>query len=312
MSSAGDQNGIVCNGPLKTEKNGFKIIDCVQCGFAHVFQLPSAEDLVEIYKYEYYNTEKPDYINHYVQYKVWWDSVYDERLVELEEFLPGKTNISILDVGSGPGLFLDRARYRGWEVQGIEPALKAYEYSVSKLGLPVKNCYLDSEVAETLPTYDVVHLGEVLEHLPDPHSMLRIIRKKLLKPGGLIAVVVPNDYNNFQNILASALGYEEWWVTPPHHLNYFNVGTIERFVRRQGFELLSTSTSFPIDIFLMMGMNYVGNETLGRQAHSLRKTFDLNLHGLEDERSNNLKKSFYKKMAELGLGREVWCVGRAN
>ena len=62
-----------------------------------------------------------------------------------------------------------------------------------------------------------------------------------------------------------------------------------------------------MEIFLLMGQNYVGNNQLGRQCHTRRKNLEMNLHrgGLGE-----LKEEFYKMFAEKGLGREVTLIAR--
>jgi hypothetical protein len=91
-------------------------------------------------------------------------------------------------------------------------------------------------------------------------------------------------------------------VGPPHHLNYFDFSSLSRLVESVGFEVVLTEATFPIDMFLLMGDNYVDNELLGRQCHQKRKTLEQNLAkaGMTD-----LKRRWYQALASLGLGREV-------
>ena len=42
---------------------------------------------------------------------------------------------SILDIGCGPGFFINRASSKGWEVAGIEPSIDAVNYANNSLGL---------------------------------------------------------------------------------------------------------------------------------------------------------------------------------
>lgn len=245
-------------------------------------------------------SEKPFYIDQYLEDKAWWDAVYAERYDVLEGHL-GQRQGTILDVGSGPGLFLALGRTRGWSVKGVEPSIKASDYSQRVLGLDVKNIFLDAKTAPTLGQFDVVNMGEVLEHLSDPAGMLRLV-KSLIKKDGLLTLVVPNDFNPLQLILRDHLGFKPWWVAPPHHLNYFSHESLKALVERLGFEVLHMASTFPIDIFLMMGKNYIGNDPLGREVHGLRKTLDQNLF---DSGATELRRKLYGAFADLGLGREI-------
>jgi SAM-dependent methyltransferase len=141
----------------------------------------------------------------------------------------------------------------------------------------------------------------VLEHLPDPVHFLRIAYESL-DEGGVLSLSVPNDFNPFQNVLRNTLEYEPWWVAPPHHINYFDFPSLRRLVEHCGFEIVHQEATFPLDMFLLMGENYVGNDALGRKCHGKRKHFEMNLSTFE---SGKIKKQLYKNLSELSLGREV-------
>lgn len=295
-----DGSGRSHQGVVHQMVGDFSVIDCECCRFKHVVPLPTPQELETVYSHEYYTQEKPFYIDQYLEDKAWWDAVYAERYDVLEGHLGGRQG-SILDVGSGPGLFLAMGRTRGWDVKGVEPSIKASDYSQRVLGLDVKNIFLDAETAPTLGQFDVVNMGEVLEHLSDPAGMLRLVNG-LIKQNGLLTLVVPNDFNPLQLILRDHLGFKPWWVAPPHHLNYFSHESLKALVERLGFEVLHMESTFPIDIFLMMGKNYIGNDPLGREVHGLRKTLDQNLF---DAGATELRRKLYGAFADLGLGREV-------
>jgi 2-polyprenyl-3-methyl-5-hydroxy-6-metoxy-1,4-benzoquinol methylase len=281
----------------------FTVIDCDACGFKHIVPIPTPAELEHVYGHEYYATEKPLYIQRHLEDREWLDTVYAERY-ELFERELGAGRRTLLDVGSGPGLFLQHGVERGgWTVRGLEPSSQAAAYSRG-LGLDVTQAFLNAETAAALGRFDVVHLNEVLEHVPDPRGVLRII-DGLLNPGGLVALMVPNDYSPFQAALRAS-GVAPWWVAPPHHVNYFDVASIQRLLRER-FEIVSVETTFPIDLFLLMGDHYIGNDELGRACHAKRKRFELTLAaaGLTP-----LKQQIYRSLAALGVGRDVFVVAR--
>lgn len=297
--------GCVHQGPVLAQVDQFSVVDCAHCKYRHVLPLPSDDDLATVYSHEYYSQEKPLYIEHYLQDKEWWDEVYSERLGLLEQYLPAERR-SLLDVGSGPGLFLAKGRERGWKVQGVEPSSQAAQYSREALGLTIHQMFLTAQTAETLGHFDAINLGEVLEHLPDPAAMLRLVRTRLSEQG-LLCVIVPNDFNPFQNILREHAGFKPWWVAPPHHLNYFNRESLAKLVQAAGFEVLHQESTFPIDVFLMMGQNYIGDSTVGRQAHGQRKQFERLLFKAG---AGQLKRDLYQAFSRLGLGRELVLIAR--
>ncbi|MFO7772811.1 MAG: class I SAM-dependent methyltransferase [Dehalococcoidia bacterium] len=283
---------------------GFDVIECEPCGFKHIVPVPTPEELDAVYRQEYYSREKPLYLERHREDLDWWNLVYSERYDTFEDLLPPHRR-RILDIGSGPGFFLHHGKQRGWQTLGVEPSAQAAAHSRG-LGLDIRELFLTEHTARDWGTFDVVHMSEVLEHIPDPRGMLHMARG-LLAEEGLICVVVPNDYSPFQHALRTACGYQPWWVAPPHHINYFDFDSLARLVEKTGFEVVLSEATFPIDIFLLMGDNYVGNDALGRQCHAKRKLLDARLTaaGL-----SAVKRQWYQKMAEAGLGREVVLFGR--
>ena len=284
--------------------NDFTVIDCEACRFKHIVPIPAADALARVYGHEYYATDKPLYIQRDLEDREWLNLVHSERYDQFERLL-GEKRRRLLDVGSGPGLFLLHGVERGgWRVRGLEPSTQAVAHSQA-LGLDVTQGLLDADAAAALGRYDVVHLSEVLEHVPDPMNILRLAHR-LLDPGGLVALMVPNDYSPIQAALRTACGFAPWWVAPPHHVNYFDVGSIQRLLKTR-FDVVSVESTFPIDLFLLMGDNYVGNDALGRACHARRKTMELNLARAWQ---SPLKQAMYRSLAQLGVGRDVFVVAR--
>lgn len=287
------------NGVVLDSVNDFDVIECTSCGYKHVVPIPTQDELEHVYREDYYSNEKPLYLDEHQEDLEWWNLVYDERYDYLESQLSGASR-RILDVGSGPGYFLLRGKSRGWETVGIEPSKRAGAHS-RELGLDIREGFLHDDMVESLGTFDVVYLHEVLEHVPHPVSLLSTITQ-LLKPQGILCVIVPNDYNPIQKALRSSMNIEPWWVAPPHHLNYFDHESLPHILENQGFRILYRHSTFPIELFLLMGLNYVGDSTMGRMVHGQRKTMEMNLAKIG---CAELKRTTYESFAQQGLGREA-------
>jgi len=298
--------GVEHHGTKIDSKDGFDVIECTVCGFKHIIPIPTAEEMINIYNDKYYSIDKPMYLKRAKEDIEWWNLVYSERFDTFESLLPPEQR-SILDVGSGPGFFLIHGKKRGWKTLGIEPSSQAAVYS-RNLGLEIVEDFLTEKTVIGLEKFDVIHMSEVLEHIPDPKGMLKIVRR-LLKPRGIICVVVPNDYNPFQKALIKGCDFEPWWVAPPHHINYFNSDSLSQLLSNSGFDVMLSEATFPIDIFLLMGDNYVNNDKVGRKCHHKRKMFEQNLNKAG---YHNLKRDLYQSLANRGLGREVILFGRMS
>jgi len=291
-------------GPVLDSVNGFDVIDCKSCRFKHIVPIPTPAELEELYRRNFYSSEKPLYLERHREDLDWWNHVYSGRYATLEVFLSAERR-RLLDIGSGPGFFLLHGKQRGWQTLGIEPSAEAAAHARA-LGLEIREKFLSADTASGLGTFDVVHMREVLEHVADPATIVTLARDLLL-PGGIICVAVPNDYNPFQQILRSVHGYAPWWVVPPHHINYFDFDSLTGLLERNGFQVVDREATFPIDIFLLMGDNYVGNDPLGRACHSKRKSFEMSVVRAGQDK---LLKDLYRSLGCLGLGREAVLYGR--
>jgi SAM-dependent methyltransferase len=286
-------------GQVAASANGFDVIDCKLCGFKHIIPIPTEEDLEKAYHHDYYTQDKPLYIERYREDLDWWNVVYTQRYKILEQHLPGNRR-RLLDIGSGPGFFLLNGQKRGWQVKGIEPSIQAAEHSRG-LGLDVENVFFTETTAPQFGTFDAINMGEVLEHIPDPAALLSLVNQQL-NANGMVYIIVPNDFNPFQIVLRDHLGFKPWWVAPPHHINYFDFDSLSNLVEKYGFDVVHKEATFPIDMFLLMGDNYIGNDELGRACHTKRMNFEkaMNQSGL-----SNVLADLYSAFARQGVGREI-------
>lgn len=139
----------------------------------------------------------------------------------------------MLDFGCGFGLFLDSARTAGWDVAGIDPLPGHGTYARGALHLDVISDTLRPNTFASM-SFDVITAFQVFEHLPDPRAELNALRR-LLKPGGIIVIEVPNIATSLLRLLG-----------PRHrhfvhdHLWFFSPVTLRRFLTENGFTVLDT------------------------------------------------------------------------
>ena len=60
-------------------------------------------------------------------------------------------------------------------------------------------------------------------------------------------------------------------------MNYFNFDSLERTLRRCGFEPRMREATFPMEWFLLQGIDYIGRDDIGRKCHAQRMALEKNL-----------------------------------
>ena len=290
---------VMHSGTTLSESNGYQVIDCRACGFKHVNPIPTREDLERIYPQEYYATENPDWIEKTVREIDYWNLVYDDRYDVLERFVPREYR-RILDIGSFLGLFLKRGKERGWADLGIEPSEQGVRFA-AKQGVLAWKGFFEDFPNERLGCFGAVNLSLTLEHVIDPAAILRKTYE-ILCEGGAVCIEVPNDFSPLQDAVRNTLHKPVYWPAPPHHINYFDFESLPGLLERCGFSVVYKTTTFPMEFFLLMGEDYLGDDPVGRDCHRRRMDLELNLSkgGLTE-----FRREFYQFLASKNIGREV-------
>lgn len=179
-----------------------------------------------------------DYAEEYYRGGIYADYLADRGVIhknafrllnELERVAKGR---SLLDVGCAAGFFLEAARTRGWSVRGLEISDFASDYARRELGLAVDTGSITS-APDGLSGFDVVTLWDTIEHLDRPDQALASIHG-LLKPDGVLAF----STGDYSSLLRRLTGSRWRLFGDATHNFFFDVGTLARLLRQQGFEIL--------------------------------------------------------------------------
>jgi SAM-dependent methyltransferase len=249
-------------------------------GWRRITPSPSAQELKAFYAGEYFQASHGTYAQAYTETEIAHRSLLARLLLAaIGEGRGGKTGGKLLEIGCGEGWFLSAADAAGYAVQGIDfsqDGLKRFHprfLDRARFGDAFE--ILDSLI-ETGAQAEAVVMEHVLEHVVDPEALLARL-PRLLTPGGVVAITVPNDFSPIQ-LAARAGGLidRDFWLAPPQHLNYFNAANLPPLLERMGFAVKVGYASFPIDWFLMHpGSNYVADPKAGKGAHRARLAIDL-------------------------------------
>lgn len=214
------------------------------------------------------NVDPGEIANFQKQAATWWDPngpmralhhINGPRVAYIEACAGGLKGKAVLDVGCGGGLLTEALAARGATATGIDLADEALE--VARLhGLEqelaghwaggAKPSYraisAEALAAETPAAYDLVCCLEMLEHVPDPASVLRAIAS-LVKPGGNVVLSTIN--RNPKAYALAVLGAE-------YVLNLVPRGTHDygKFIRPS--ELTSWARAAGLEPVELKGLSY--------------------------------------------------------
>jgi 2-polyprenyl-3-methyl-5-hydroxy-6-metoxy-1,4-benzoquinol methylase len=258
-------------------------------GWRTIEPKPSVDELKAFYSSQYFQQSHGLYTQTYSEGEISHRDLVARLL--LHALTEGRgmaaAGSRLLEIGCGEGWLLAAAQREGYDIQGLDfsdDGLKRFHPELLdcvKFGDAFEN--LDRLIAAG-SRVDVCVMEHVLEHVHDPEPLLARL-PHLLKPAGVVAITVPNDFSALQMAALSGGHIDrEFWIVPPQHLSYFNTNNLPRLLRRTGFKVQLAYASFPIDFFLLHpGSNYIADPAAGKPAHRARMAIDLLMaeHGLD-------------------------------
>ena len=180
-------------------------------------------------------------------------------------------NKRVLDIGCSTGYLAKVLKGRGCTVDGVEidpaAAAKAEEHCERVVVGSLDELDLVAELGAG--RYDVLVLGDVLEHLVDPGAVLRRVTP-LLRPEGSVVISVPNITHGSVrlSLLEGRFEYTEVGLLDRTHVHFFTRASLQRLLRECGLvpvDMRRTTadvqaTEIPVDL------SRVPAETLDRLA----------------------------------------------
>jgi 2-polyprenyl-3-methyl-5-hydroxy-6-metoxy-1,4-benzoquinol methylase len=175
-------------------------------------------------------------------------------------FLPYIQSGRLLDVGCGSGEFIQSMVKQGWIAEGLDFDKDAVGICL-KRGLHVHLGELNKQNFEE-SSFDAIVLKHVIEHLPNPVTLLKECFK-ILKPGGKLAVLTPN-VESIDHKLTGA-----YWrgFDLPRHMCLYSLITLKRLIENAGYNVLQQKSISSMDWF-----NYLSAISLKRNKINIYKS----------------------------------------
>ena len=146
----------------------------------------------------------------------------------------------VLEVGCGEGALAaayklrnPRAHYTAVEVHG--PSAAVARDRVDRLIEGAFEATIEQDLAAE-GLFDVVVMGDVLEHLADPWSALAQVRR-LLRPGGWYVCSVPNvaHWSVLAEVMSGRWPARDSGIFDRTHLRFFTLESLQQMLRQAGF-----------------------------------------------------------------------------
>jgi 2-polyprenyl-6-hydroxyphenyl methylase / 3-demethylubiquinone-9 3-methyltransferase len=183
----------------------------------------------------------------------WWDPESEFRplheinplrldWIQAHAVLAGKR---VLDVGCGGGILADAMARKGAQVLGIDLAGKALKVAqlhaleAQTPGVEYREVSVESLASDQPGSFDVVTCMEMLEHVPDPASVVAACAR-LVKPGGAVFFSTLN--RNAKAFLFAIVGAEHLLKLLPkgthEYAKFIRPSELSGFARDAGLETL--------------------------------------------------------------------------
>ncbi len=156
----------------------------------------------------------------------------------------GKSNPSLLDVGSGRGEMVVAAQREGLgRVVGLETTPAMVEHVQRTYDIALSAMSIEEFSASGEERFDTITLSAILEHVHDPNAMMAAVAK-LSSPGAVVYIDVPNEPNlltrtgnALNRLLGSPAVYNLSPTFAPFHVFGFNPRALRALLEKHGFLL---------------------------------------------------------------------------
>jgi len=206
-------------------KNNYKIVNCISCGFIYVDPMPTTAQLEEVYE-EYRQTK--NYLRK-IRKKIFTSSFKLKKLKKHQRTEGRK----FLDVGCSVGATVEAASCLGYQSMGVDLDKPVIKKAQEMFPHNEFKSITTNSLVKMGRTFDFIYCAEVIEHVPDPCQFMTTLNGLMNKSALLYLTTsdaghrrVPQDFISWNR------------VTPPEHIGYFNRKTMSTIIQKHGLKVI--------------------------------------------------------------------------
>jgi len=174
-----------------------------------------------------------DQINPEMKPKTVLLSIFGDVLNNIKSYTNGKR---LLEIGAGGGEQIAAALEMGYDVTAIEISKVQAFWLSDLLGIQViGDDFLNHDIEGK---FDVITMGDVIEHVSEPIAMIQKACN-LLDDGGIIWISTPNYKSGFSQIMK----FNDPMWNEPWHISYFSFEGLKKILLENGLEILNYKIS---------------------------------------------------------------------
>jgi methionine biosynthesis protein MetW len=181
-----------------------------------------------------------------VDYDVYWDNKAQSGMGYLSPWRRKRaqafTDIvaqgdAVLDLGVGDGALLEyMQQHKAIDAYGLDISPKAVEFCRAR-GIKADLADINKPISDFIQhPVDYVICSEIIEHIPDPESLLLSLRPHVRK--GIIVSIPNTGFHQHRLRLLFGRFPLQWVVTPGEHLRYWTHADFHWWARQLGFKII--------------------------------------------------------------------------
>jgi len=238
---------------IQFEKDGFVYVLCMNCGTLYANPRPRIETIQQFYKdskstkywaeHFYKDTEEHRRVK-----------IFKPKALSISRFI--KDNFKrqpevFVDIGAGYGAFMEEMKKLNItkKIIAIEPSDDLAEICRKK-GFQVIQLPLEKTGSILSNMVSVATSFELFEHLQNPKQFLNGVKEILTDRGYFILTTL-----NIEGFDLQVLWEKSNSISPPHHLNFFNLYSIEYLLKKCGFKVIKKTTPGLLDVNIVKNAN---------------------------------------------------------